>query len=478
MARIVDGAESLLYPGKPKWGTAFSGNTITYNFMPSLPEAYLGGKILEAVTIDAGGLNVDSFKPFDKLQQNAAEEALKLWSEVADIKFKREEDVLLRLADIVDFGILDDVLNFLGLYDDFAKALDKAIGNLIGFPVVQGADIRFGTDDQGTDDQGKTFSGRAFPPPDNFLSRLNELRTDIADFIDKYLAPVIKPVEIYNKYNLLLPDIPIPSGASVVKLAKIKFDVYGDVFLSNTDSNNSPQNLGIKGADGFHTLLHEIGHALGLKHPGNYNAGGGGAPEPYLPPEKDNYKYSVMSYYQFPGHGDILPETPMLYDIAAIQILYGANNNTRSEDTTYSWNKPFVTTIWDTGGNDTISAANQSLDAVINLNAGEFSSIGSTGTIDKKKGAIIADSSVRMTDNLAIAFDVVIENAIGGTGNDILIGNNANNLLSGGDRNDNLIGAAGVDTLDGGNGIDTASYSNSGTGISINLSTSTGKYNS
>lgn len=488
MAEFVDGPESLFYPGRPKWGTAFSGNTITYNFMPSLPEIYFGGEVLEAVAVDAASVNVDSFKPFDIRQEVVAEEALNLWSEVANIKFERQDDVLLRLADIVDFGILDDVLKFLGLYDDFAKALDKTIGKLIGFPVVQGADIRFGTDDQ------DGSSGRAFPPRNDLWARFNELKTDIADFIDKYLSPVIKPIEIYNKYNLFLPDIPIPSGASVVKLAKIKFDVYGDVFLNNTSEQNFPQKLGIKGAKGFHTLLHEVGHALGLKHTGNYNASGGGAPEPYLPREKDSYQYAIMSYdYAVDPNGNVIkdingnpvkrsrlgyPRTPMLYDIAAIQELYGSNLNTRSDDTTYSYSEtedsdgdgnpnPFMETIWDGGGIDTIDAINHSRNIEINLNAGEFSSVGFLNEVTNA-------TDPQDKYNLAIAFNVVIENAIGGTGNDTLTGNNVNNLLSGRDGNDSLIGAGGADTLNGGNGIDTASYSNSGTGISINLAIGTG----
>lgn len=443
---VVDGPKSLLYPGEPKWGTRFSGNTITYNFMPSIPEIYLPGNLIEAISIDSGPLrNIDSFQPFDIRQQAAAEETLGLWASVANINFERREDTVLRLADIVNFGQLEDVLNFLGLYDDFARALDDRIGNLIGFPIISGADIRFGTDDQ------DESAGRAFRPPDNLQGRFDELRRDIADFIDRYLGPFLDTIERYNNIPLL-PNIPIPTGAEVLKLASIKLDADGDVWLDNSERPaNEPDRIGFKGAFGFHTLIHEVGHALGLKHPGNYNAGGGGAPGPYLPEDKDNKKYSVMSYNRFRGHGGVVPETPMLYDISAIQMLYGANNNTRTGDDTYFWDRPFVATIWDTGGTDTISAANQTLDAVINLNAGNFSSIGPTGATEQSTGEIVADTSVRMIDNLAIAFNVVIENAIGGSGNDTLVGNASKN------------------TLDGRNGLDTASYENSDAGVVVNL---------
>jgi Ca2+-binding RTX toxin-like protein len=219
-------------------------------------------------------------------------------------------------------------------------------------------------------------------------------------------------------------------------------DAGGDVWLNNLETGNLTQT---NGSYGFQTMIHEIGHALGLKHPGNYDAGGGGTPGPYLPTGEDNRQYTVMSYF---GHPNMFvePQTPMLYDIAAIQYLYGANSNTRTGDDFYWWdsNTAFVQTIWDAGGVDTISAANQTLAATINLYAGTFSSIGSQSS----------GSSSGATSNLAIAFGVTIENAIGGSGNDAITGNWVANNLSGGWGNDSLYGDVGNDTLNGGNDSD------------------------
>jgi len=216
-------------------------------------------------------------------------------------------------------------------------------------------------------------------------------------------------------------------------------------------------------------VLHEVGHAIGLNHPGPYNFGGKEDPEAYsknpdkyLPKREDNAQYSIMSYndglngrIQYTG-SEASSTTPLIYDIAAAQYLYGANYGTRTGDDTYSFedpNAPFRITLWDAGGNDTISAANQVLDAYIDLRNGYFSSIGPRSNFNK----------TRARDNLAITFEVknsagivvnIIENAVGGKGDDVVIGNEVANSLFGGEGNDILEGRKGNDTLDGGSGRD------------------------
>ncbi len=207
--------------------------------------------------------------------------------------------------------------------------------------------------------------------------------------------------------------------------------VAGDVWIGKATHNANP----VKGTYDFMTFVHEIGHALGLKHPfstSSYNS-------TLLDAAHDNVRYSVMSYtnsYSF------LPTSPMLYDIAAMQYLYGANMKWQAGNTTYSWaaNKSVFETIWDGGGIDTIDASNQAAFVRIDLNEGQFSTIGKAfydGT----------GSSVTLTNTgLAIAYGAKIENAIGSAYNDMLIGNALANVLDGRGGNDTMVGGLGNDT--------------------------------
>jgi serralysin len=111
----------------------------------------------------------------------------------------------------------------------------------------------------------------------------------------------------------------------------------GDVWFNN--SRNYFDNP-VPGNYAWHGMLHETGHALGLKHP--HNSVGMFQP---MPTDQDSIEYSVMSYRSFIGAGvsgysnaaDSYPQTLMMLDIAALQTIYGANYETNSGNTVYSW---------------------------------------------------------------------------------------------------------------------------------------------
>lgn len=84
------------------------------------------------------------------------------------------------------------------------------------------------------------------------------------------------------------------------------------IYLDNVEfasSNNAPA----LGSTGFEVLLHEVGHALGLKHPFEG--------EVRLPSSEDNTQLTLMSYTRVGGpRTDYAP-----YDVAALRFLYGGD---------------------------------------------------------------------------------------------------------------------------------------------------------
>jgi serralysin len=183
------------------------------------------------------------------------------------------------------------------------------------------------------------------------LVEIGETATDVGDI---RLAHTADPaIASYWGWSLY-PNDYWPAGG----------DIWINVSQATTDW--SP------GTNDFSSLLHEIGHSLGLKHPFD--------DQPVLPPSLDNEQYTLMAYESHPhglfrdvvDHGGgsyswtyftVTPQTPMLYDIAAIQYLYGANTSYHTGDDVYGFDpeSPFFVTIWDAGGIDTLSVANFAL---------------------------------------------------------------------------------------------------------------------
>ena len=253
-----------------------------------------------------------------------------------------------------------------------------------------------------------------------------------------------------------------PDGAAAWGYFPGNDEYHGDVWLGYNNPFNEPKWMTY--ADyGFETIEHEIGHALGLKHPGDYNGTGKGT-GPFADTANDCLAYSTMSYRPYPGASTSTvmgntsyPQTPMIWDIAAIQYIYGANYNTNSGNTSYVFSPNDTTvfkTIWDGGGIDTYDASAYTTGVLLQLDPGSWSTLGVNQLADlgnsQKAPGSIANALLYQNDARSL-----IENAIGGSGNDTLRGNVGNNTLSGEAGEDAFWGGlGGNDVLSGGAGTD------------------------
>ena len=273
----------------------------------------------------------------------------------------------------------------------------------------------------------------------------------------------------------------------------------GDIWINTRETSN----FDYAGYYALSTIVHEAGHSLGLAHSGDYNASddvdGIPGPDPITYEHdayfyQDNKQYSIMSYFlafELTGAQQInfgrleflYPQTPMVHDILAAQSVYGVDTTTRTGDTVYGFNSnadkwiydfsindaPFLT-IWDAGGNDTLDFSGFTGTSVIDLNEGAFSS-GShvKPTLEQMQEAFGdptftqadydaflaawpgAEENGELSDNIAIAYGVTIENAVGGVGNDMIISN------------------AVANNLHGGGGFDTVSYRTADSGVIATL---------
>jgi serralysin len=252
----------------------------------------------------------------------------------------------------------------------------------------------------------------------------------------------------------------------------------GDGFLGRHDPPRDGPSWGVfndhdrswpylrQGGQGFTTIIHELGHAVALAHPHD----GGSGPSPTRFPgvsaneETDTGTaglnqsiWTVMSYnvgwdgadvtWSYGGQAGL-----GAFDIAALQALYGANHSTRTGNDTYvlrmvtgpgtGWS-----CIWDAGGIDTISAGATVRGATIDLRAASLRE-------GSPHAAGFPSHGQGIAGGFTIAKGSVIENAVGGSGNDLLVGNGSNNVLKGRSGADTLRSQVGNDTLVGGGGRD------------------------
>ncbi len=313
----------------------------SWNSNPGTPR-FLTYSFLSTPPADASTEDQNGFAPMSSAQRQAARDALKLWSQVANLTFTE---------------------------------------------VASNGNLQFGTNQQ------DNSSGYAY-----------------------------------------LPDV----GTTATQMYLDKDAPYNQVFTP--------------GSYGPSVMLHEIGHMLGLKHPGNYDSSGGTAEGPFLPADQDNGDYTQMSYTpptMFSATGRYAA-TPMLYDVLAIQYLYGANKSFHSGDDVYS----FATVesprcIWDAGGTNTF----------------DFSACTAKVTIDLRPGSF--SSSSPGYHNIALAYGVTVTRAIAGNFGSQIYSSAAGSEITGGAGADKIYLGSGNDTVSGGDGADSAVFNNAYASYSV-----------
>lgn len=500
---LYNGAGSLITvndnsgPGFDSWITGYIPNaTGTFYLGASGVAGSTGTYTLEALAVGGGGDDIDgAITTSSTLTINGA-------SATSTVNNAGDEDwyrITLNAGESYAFTLNQTVAGAAGL-DAFLRLYDSA-GNWIAVDDDGGAGsnslMRFTAVESGayylsaggydTDTGGYTISA-ATGPAQNPLDTLDleftfgttninvyfatsgqdigPLSAAVRSWTASEIASVMSALQtIADTTNLTFTQVGTSAGAQFI-MALTDLD---DNVLGITYPNPSQAHLGFApdavgwttaglqpGGLGYSVIIHEIGHALGLDHPhmdgldvqvmqgviDNFNS--------YGTFEMNQGVFTIMSYNDgwplgpdglAPSYNYGFSGTPMALDIAFLQMLYGADPNRNSTNTTYTLSDTnsgaAYTAIWDTGGADTISYSG-ARNIVINLTAASLlSEIGGGGFVSYAAGIF---------GGFTIANGVVIENATGGAGADTLTGNSADNVLTGNGGNDTLRGEQGIDT--------------------------------
>lgn len=255
------------------------------------------------------------------------------------------------------------------------------------------------------------------------------------------------------------PGSPIAQGKISIDTSVPGFDLSGS--------------LDKYGGYGMSTIIHEVGHLLGLGHGGLYN--GSANPKTDQFSAFDDRMYTIMSYIswsdsdaKFVGQNPYqntywgydntnnprnAPHTFMGLDVVAIQQLYGAAERTPfAGGQTYGFHSTItgplaqfydfdvngspVVTLYNQGSGNTLDLSGWSVGGFVDLRPGSFSSVGG------------------LVNNLFVDFTTNITTAITGSGNDTLVANDWGGVLKAGGGSDLLVGGAGQDWLQGDGGRD------------------------
>jgi serralysin len=247
-----------------------------------------------------------------------------------------------------------------------------------------------------------------------------------------------------------------------------------------------------RGTDAFTTVMHEIGHALGLKH------GHEASPNGALAPQFNDAEFSVMTYAPYFGaptdtalapRDGSAPQSYMMFDIAALQAYYGARFDRVGKEDVYRWDTvtgqqtingsiapntgtstthKIFTTVWTAGATSTYDLSNFGENQVDDLRPGHWLTFAhdKLADLDSKSPPGTAGRIAQGNVYNALLYQndqrSEIRNIKTGSGNDTVIGNDADNAIDTGAGNDTIQAGPGNDTITGGPGADRI---DTGTGV-------------
>ena len=348
-------------------------------------------------------------------------------------------------------------------------------------------------------------SGEVWPDPDLITARLTEAFASFKQFLNVqfefvgFVDDVTTAATSGSDITVSIDNANLPGGAPYLGYASYPhpFPGYtesysgelGDIFINTNASGVGDLSFPV-GSDDSDTLIHEISHALGLKHP--FEDEGGSRPT-IQGLGRDDLRdidwFVVTSYTD--DNASVKekwdPGSPMLLDILGLQYLYEANQSANLGDTEYVLaDREYYYSLYDAGGIDVVDASSLSEGWYIELPDTQLTSLVNTShgyavPLAQRNASPFSPTELvwllgDIEDATGTQFDddlygSSLENILrGGNGADYMSGRAGNDTLEGGNGNDTLSGGADDDMLDGGAGVDTAAYDGNQNSFTLTLS--------